>query len=92
MGWSHRPWSNRNLNNVKDSAKKQRTKSQSEEQTTPAGQAQAPLSQQAPLAGQVPPTLQAQAAGPPALAPAADPPVLDIDMASAQQGSNQLCM
>ena len=94
MGWSHRPWSNRNLNNVKDSAKKQRTKSQSEEQTTPASQAQAPLSQQAPLAGQVPLTLQAQAAGPPALAPAADPPVLDIDidMASAQQGSNQLLM
>jgi hypothetical protein len=92
MGWSHRPWSNRNLNNVKDSAKKQRTKSQSEEQTTPASQAQAPLSQQAPLAGQVPLILQAQAAGPPALAPAADPPVLDIDMASAQQGSNQLLM
>ena len=49
MGWSHRPWSNRSAGSGKDSTKKQRTNSQSEEQTTLASQA--PQAPQAPAVG-----------------------------------------
>ena len=65
MGWSHRPWSNKILTNSRDSAKKQRTHSQSEEQTL--------LTTQAPQAVQGPQTGRAPAAAPPAAgqAPAA---------------------
>ena len=59
MGWSHRPWSNRSSDSGKESAKKQRTNSQSYSGTT----------EQTPLAGQAPP---APASGTPA-APQAPP-------------------
>ena len=61
MGWSHRPWSNKSLANSRDSAKKQRTHSQYEDQTL--------LTTQAPQADQGPQAGKAPAAAPPAAAP-----------------------